>query len=86
MTNSSDSGQISVDPGATHKVDGFALSPEPARSKNPPDSDKSPGKTGKKQDNPDIDAEKAEWEGEGGSPPDSISSVDEDGDPPRRPA
>ncbi len=31
---------------------------------------------------PDETEPKAEWESEGGSPPDSISQVDKDGEPP----
>lgn len=78
--------QISIDPGVGHKVDGFATSPDASAvdrltgAQSPKQDDEN-----KPKDNAEVQEEKAEWEGEGGSPPDAISSIDEDGDPPDRP-
>ena len=84
MDNSS---QISIDPGFDHKVDGFATSPGlPATHYQGGDESSEVDGKDASEDPVDIKEEKAEWEGEGGSPPDAISSIDEDGDPPDRPA
>lgn len=81
MIVSENSGDISIDPGKDHKVDAFstdsaAKPPVTKRHEAAVEKDKRPDESA------NIEQETADWEDEGGSPPDRISAVDGDGRPP----